>query len=84
MGKKKRSSDTMTKDGWALTPFRQRLEVVVGTRAANDIIRFLESQGAIEGNTVIPSRMEFALESVFGKSTTVLLKTIVLRKSLTN
>lgn len=74
----------MPKDTWMLSPFRQRLEVVVGARAASDIIKFLESQGAIEGDKVIPSRIEPVLESVFGKSTTALLKTIVLRKSLAN
>ncbi len=72
----------MPKDTWTLEPLRQRLEVVIGKRAASDIIRFLESQGAIEGDKVIPSRIEPVLESVFGKSTASLLKTIVMRKSL--
>lgn len=73
----------LSKDVWTLTPFRERLEAVVGTRAADDIIRFLESQGAIEGNIVLASRMGPALESVFGKSTATLLEMIVLKKSIT-
>lgn len=72
----------MPENTWALGPFRQRLEVVVGQRAAVDIIRFLESQGAIKGENVIPSKIEPVLESVFGKATTAILKTIVLKKSL--
>ena len=72
----------MPSENWTLRPFRQRLEVVVGPEAADDIIRFLESQGAIEDEKVIPSKIEPVLESVFGKSTAVLLKTIVLKKSL--
>jgi len=71
-------------DTWTLRPFRQRLEVVVGQEAAGDIIKFLESQGVIDGEKVIPSRIEPVLESVFGKSTASLLKTIVLKKSLAN
>ncbi|MEM2139643.1 hypothetical protein [Nitrososphaera sp.] len=72
----------MASDAWMLRPFRQRLEVVVGPEAAGDIIKFLESQGAIDGERVIPSRIEPVLESVFGRSTTALLKTIILKKSL--
>lgn len=78
----KRRCDTMSEDAWVLGPFRQRLKVVVGERAAGDIIRFLESQGAIEGEKIIASKVEPALEMVFGKSTTALLKTIILKKSL--
>lgn len=69
-------------DTWTLRPFRERLEVVVGSEAAGDIVKFLESQGAIDGEKVIPSRIEPVLETVFGKSAAVLLKTIILKKSL--
>ena len=72
----------MVSDAWTLHPFRQRLEVVVGPEAAGDIIKFLESQGAIDGEKIVPSRIESVLESVFGKSTAALLKTIILKRSL--
>lgn len=74
----------MATDAWTLHPFRQRLEAVVGPEAAGDIIKFLESQGAIDGERVVATRIEPVLESVFGRSTTTLLKTIILKKSLAN
>jgi hypothetical protein len=73
----------MPGDTWTLEPFRERLEVVVGTEAAGDIIKFLESHGAIEDERVIASRLEPVLESVFGRATAAMLKNIVLKRSLT-